>query len=293
MTTAVLPTQTTVELCQEPVFVIGSPRSGTSAVPWALAHHPELWTSNESDLLWQLFGEGKALALYEAASARPKTWLREHEVTRSEFLQHLGTGINALYSSRSGSRRWIDQTPVNTMMVDVLADMFPGARFLHVLRDGRRVVHSMIHFGAQFAPGADPAALPAWSRGFREAAACWAEFVDRALTFGEQHPARCLEVVNEKLSADPETGFTEIQEFLGVAPRETAAAFFRTSRINSSFEADPWSTGRPPDAEPLHERRPWEAWSREERRIFHDEAGATMVRAGFFRDAELDRWLDE
>ena len=51
-----------------------------------------------------------------------------------------------LLTRTSNGRRWIDQTPANTLVVDRLAEMFPGARFLHILRDGRRVVHSMINF---------------------------------------------------------------------------------------------------------------------------------------------------
>ena len=47
-------------------------------------------------------------------------------------------GANALFSSRSGGKRWIDQTPYYVFMTEVLVRMFPGL-FLHVLRDGRNV----------------------------------------------------------------------------------------------------------------------------------------------------------
>jgi len=42
-----------------PLFIIGSPRSGTSIISWALAQHDNFWTSAESDFILFLFGKGK------------------------------------------------------------------------------------------------------------------------------------------------------------------------------------------------------------------------------------------
>ena len=43
------------------VFIIGCPRSGTSVFSWALAAHPNFWTSAESDYLADLFGRKHTL----------------------------------------------------------------------------------------------------------------------------------------------------------------------------------------------------------------------------------------
>src|SRR5262245_3379258 len=131
-------------ICPDPVFIIGSPRSGTSILSWSLAQHRQLWTSAESDFLYDLFGCGHLEKAFETTRGRPgSTWLREEAVDKREFYGCLGLGVNALFTSRAGGRRWIDQTPLYTMIADLLADVFPGAFFLHILRDGRRVVDSM------------------------------------------------------------------------------------------------------------------------------------------------------
>src|SRR5262249_8717023 len=133
------------EICCNPVFIIGSPRSGTKILARSLAKHTRLWTSSaESNFLYHLFGGGHLENAFQTAGSRPSrphgTWLAKEGVAKSEFFRFVGLGLNALYASRSGGKRWIDHTPLYTLMVDTLSELFPGARFLHILRDGRRVV---------------------------------------------------------------------------------------------------------------------------------------------------------
>jgi hypothetical protein len=272
-----------IETCPDPVFIIGAPRSGTSILAWSLhQHHRWFCTSDESDLLSELFGGGAVERVYREAVERPGggDWLVRNDVAWPEFLGYLGLGVNALFASRSGGRRWIDQTPRNTLMVDVLAEMFPGAVFLHILRDGRRVVHSMINFVHGRLDGQlkdeflEQDRVPDWARGFREACRTWAEFVERAMDFCARNPERSLTVVNERLVADADAGFAEILEFLGAPPGDAPAAFFGENRVNSSFPQH----SSPPPASPL--TRPWEDWTAEQHAIFAEEAGETMRRCG-------------
>ena len=120
-----------IELCADPIFVIGSDRSGTTILVRSLSQHSVLWSSAETDYLFHLFGEGRASKAYRWAIKRPSgNWLKKENVSKPEFLEALGIGINCLFTSRSRGKRWMDHTPGYTMMVDILADMFPGAYFL-------------------------------------------------------------------------------------------------------------------------------------------------------------------
>jgi hypothetical protein len=290
-----------IALCPDPVFIIGSPRSGTSILAGALAQHSALWTSAESHVLHELYGTGYlesdgwgvplADRAFHKAKDRPEgTWLGEQRVERAEFLEYLGIGFNALFTSRSGGRRWIDQTPVYTLMVEVLADMFPGARFLHILRDGRRVVNSMVHFLEAVNPdlkvGMEKAgSLPPWATEFRAACQTWATFVERALAFDERCPARSLTVVNEELVRDPDAGFRAILDFLGGAPEPGPAQFFRSNRINSSYRND---SQDPAWIQRLDE--PWKTWSLEQKGLFAEEAGMLLIRCGFAVAEDIAGW---
>jgi hypothetical protein len=272
-------------ICRNPVFIVGSPRSGTTALARALGQHPALWVSKESYVLHQLYGKGRIDRVWKHNWERATpSWLRAEDVERAEFFGFLGLGLNALFSSRSRGRRWVDQTPLYTLMVDDLADMFPGASFLHIMRDGRSVVRSMARFQDVFDDVQGEVLgdeIPPWAGDFRLACETWADCVERAWRFEDAHPDRCVTTRNEDLAADPDTGFAGIHAFLGVEPHDAPAASFGGTRINSSFRR---GATRPNDAN-------WDDWAADLRQAFVDIAGPTLVRAGYASADELQRWV--
>jgi hypothetical protein len=272
-------------ICPDPIFVIGSPRSGTTALAQSLNRHPDLRVGKESYILHDLFQGERAEQVWERQMHRvTPCWLAHEEVEQDEFLAFLGLGLNALFSSRAEGKRWIDQTPLYTPMAGTLARMFPGAKFIHIVRDGRHVVRSMVNFERKFDQQAIQAAqrneIPKWSNDFRHGCQTWSTWVDAGLDFGVGHRDRCLDVWNEPLSADPATGFAAILEFLGVPHHPGPGNFFGKQRINSSWVRDPT---RPEDDD-------WTGWSRKRRQEFVKVAGGTMTRAGYGTEAALQEW---
>lgn len=270
-----------------PVFVIGAPRSATTAVAHALARHPDFWTSDETFFLSALYGRGRADAEYRRWASRPSSsWLRTEGVSREEFFAALGRGIDELFLSRSGGRRWIDHTPENTLLADDLAAMFPAARLVHVVRDGRRVVHSMIHLESTLEADErstmnDRAFLPAWSHDFREACCTWAAYVRAGEAVCRRLPDRAITIVHADLERDPATTMAAVLDFLD-APRDAGpAAFLAETRINSSFV----SAGGVPG---IAAADPWAAWPPERRRIFAAVAGDELCRLGFATRADIE-----
>lgn len=255
-----------IEVCEEPVFVIGSPRSGTSVLAWSLAQHPDFWTSPETDFLYWLFGRGRLTeALGRSVDRADGGWLQRLGLARGDLVAALGLGVNGLISSKSGGRRWVDQSPTYTLIAPELAELFPDARFLHILRDGRGVVHSMVNSG--FDVG--------WASDFALACRTWADFATIAARFQREHPERCLTVHYGDLVADPTGVFAEVLEFVHAPLHAGPAAFFASNRINSSFQADGPPAADQPD--------PWESWSDAQRSTFRREAGETMDALGLQR----------
>lgn len=261
-----------IDVCREPIFIVGSPRSGTTILAKSLARHGDLWTSDESAHLFHLFGGSRTSQILDRGRSQPSpSWLATEEVGNEEFLRYLGLGLNALYTSRSGGKRWIEQTPLNTLMIEDLASMFPDAVFLHMVRDGRRVVQSMLHFLDNWSEDRREAMskhIGAWTVDFTKACETWCEYVDRAAAFAAENPDRCLTVRNERLAEDPESGFARILDFLKLPAEPGPATHFRRQRVNSSFR----DGGQP---------EPWRRWDVERRREFAEIAGPTMARAGF------------
>lgn len=263
--------------CPNPVFVIGAPRSGTTALAWSLAKHPDFWTAGESQVLLDLFGNGELERNYARASTPGGSFLVKNEVERDAFLGYVGLGLNTLFTSCSGGRRWIDKTPANTLIANTIADLFPDALFLHILRDGREVVHSMLHFAALGSRAHLESVGEPWMHDFRAACVTWREHVAAALQFESDRPERCLTVVHEQLVRDPRAGFGRILSFLDAMPDDGPAEHIRTKLLNSSFAddgTDPAARDRLPDAVL------WRRWSNGERAIFREEAGDTLAAAG-------------
>ena len=113
-------------------------------------------------------------------------------------------GLYAAYATARGKPRYADKTPSHLQAVDLLAERFPNARFLHIVRDGRDVTASVLTM--DFGP-----------ERFAEAARSWRRRVLRAHRSGQTlGPLRYREVHYEQLVADPEAVLREACAFFEV-----------------------------------------------------------------------------
>lgn len=254
-----------------PVFVIGSPRSGTSALGWSLAQHPRFATGPESDFLYYFCRSSIENDVYSRSVEHKGSWLDFHDVSLSEFMRFLGVGIDALFRAKTGNTRWVDATPSNTSVAEQLATMFPAAKFVHVIRDGRAVVASMR------ASGFDSP----FARDFEAACRSWDHYVSLGLKFTDEYPERSYEVRQESLLERPQQTLDPLFGWLGEAPSQEAVAFLRQGRVNSSFGRD-----HDPDIRAVKDHRvmpesPWDNWSKDERKTFRHIAGASQQKLGY------------
>lgn len=144
----------------QPVFVGGCPRSGTTLVGSLLGSHPQAVCVPESQfkIAWirSASSSGGNLDRDEVLSSlsrdfRSKPW----NVDRAALSRRLGrktepaalmTQLVTSYAERterSGAAFWIDHTPNNLRYFALLAKTFPGARFVHLVRDPRAVSASL------------------------------------------------------------------------------------------------------------------------------------------------------
>ena len=151
----------------KPVFVVGSPRSGTSILTWCLGQHPNMFAVPESN--WMGDFVGNAAVAHRIGAARGYlSILSAMDISRDELLSEFGRAINDLILSHrqdlektrvaipslpefmkrpiSGPRmRWVDGTPEYSFYIYALRKLFPEAVFIHVLRNVRDVVRSMLN----------------------------------------------------------------------------------------------------------------------------------------------------
>jgi len=119
------------------------------------------------------------------------------------------TFLDALYRQyvqRLGAERWGDKSPIHTSYIDLIAEIFPIAQFVHIIRDGRDVALSTIE-----AYGKDRFYVDLYF-----AARTWKQRVRKALASASRlGPDRYYELRYEQLVANPEALLREICDFLG------------------------------------------------------------------------------
>jgi hypothetical protein len=143
----------------KPVFVVGSPRSGTSILTWCLGQHPNIFPVPESNWMGD-FAVNVAVSHRVGTARGERAILSAMEIERDEFFAQFGRSINQLIlshredlnrkrkipSSSEPKARWVDGTPEYSTHIFALRKLFPEALFVHILRDVREVVRSMLNF---------------------------------------------------------------------------------------------------------------------------------------------------
>jgi hypothetical protein len=200
-----------------PIFIVGAPRSGTSMLHWALAQHPNLWGSAESDFLSTVI-DGVNQAFQNGTQYGEHHWLVKEDVSRPEFLRFIGEGLNAMYQSRSGGLRWIEQTPHYLLHYSSLEAMFPGAKFIHITRDGRHTVNSMQEkFG--------------WS--FIKSMKNWRQLVEAGQAIKQSNRENFLQIKYESVIRNPEKNIRKLFDFIKESYVPEAVEFMQKP-INAS-----------------------------------------------------------
>ncbi|MDQ3889807.1 MAG: glycosyltransferase, partial [Actinomycetota bacterium] len=123
-----------------PIFVVGADRSGVSALACALAQHERI--APVADGAW--VGElARALEdVYGAALASDGPGLGQQPPSPGDFAARFGPAAAGLVAE--GATRWVDCSWQSTFAIERLAELFPAAIFIHVVRDVDTAVSVMV-----------------------------------------------------------------------------------------------------------------------------------------------------
>ncbi|MBI4820047.1 MAG: sulfotransferase [Deltaproteobacteria bacterium] len=203
------------------VFVGGVPRSGTTLLQRILTRHSRIVGGEEFQ------ASRKFIDFHRAMAARLQ--LRRSEFyTREELDVRFRTFFNSFFEelrSRRPDAVWVsEKTPANVTVAKELLELFPDARFVHILRDGRDVLASSLAVRQRAVSGshshepvakvvADRVSARELLRAYRSAVA-----VDRDL---RAHP-RFHSLRYESLVSSPESTMRAVFDFLEV-PFERSA----------------------------------------------------------------------
>lgn len=229
-----------------PFFVVGCSRSGTTLLQALIDSHPNIAIPPES-LVYVRFG---AIVHTYGDLALPRNRLKFIEALLADvFISqwHLEVTANdvekrlqepsfvgivrtlfRIYADRQGARRWGDKSPEHIRHLREIRRDFPGAKLIHLVRDGRDVAEAMrrMIFYSVTAYGV--------ARVWRDEIRHWQAFCS---TEGE---ADTLVVRYEDLVTDPRETVASIFRFLGEPVVDTVATYAESSLSRKMDAQGPW-----------------------------------------------------
>ena len=216
-----------------PFFVVGNDRSGTTMLRLVLDRSAEAAVPPESMFLVDTAAARRSGELGDAAEAarlleriwehpRVRGWGLPQEpppvpagLSHAEAYRFAVEAPFRAYASLAGKSRWGDKTPAYLHHVDELLAIWPDARFIVLVRDGRDVALSIV--GLPFGPNNVWAAARYWAAGIR-----------RGQETERRHPDQVLTLRYEDLASEPRREVERVCAFLGLAFDEEMLAIERT-----------------------------------------------------------------
>lgn len=208
-------------------FIVGCARSGTSILGELIGAHPEVTYVWEAHWVWEQVGHGpNGSHRYTAGYATPR----------------VKNAIRDLFSrlQRNG-RVVVEKCPRNVLRVPFLKALFPEAKIIHIVRDGRDVACSLMPgIGGEKWRHLKPVNwrnLMSDYTGITRCALAWKGIVETALAdlAGVLH----LQIRYEDLVAAPHLAAQTIFEYLGLALHPAVLGFCHNirDRTASSYHA--------------------------------------------------------
>ncbi len=214
-------------------FVMGTIRSGTTWLQLVLDGHPEIACRGEghfADFLapalaramnrYNKLIDGKNKDIFNEIEGFPLLQ-REHVL----FLLASAIGLQmAQYAEGKAVRAIGERTPDNVRTLATLHEMFPEAKFIHIIRDGRDAAVSGWFHNLRVSPDWTRDKFGTLPRYVGNFARNWVKEIGAGRAFEKAYPAQYKEVRYEDLKQDTVAGVTPLLEFLGLDTGKKAVA---------------------------------------------------------------------
>lgn len=246
------------------VVIIGCARSGTTWLEHLLMAHPDAGGVERAESfvffdlrkLWVLLTSSAVAAAVSRDSAR--------ELLRGHCDALFGASLAARTPDRT---HFVEKTPLHSMQMPMINELYPDAAMIHLLRDGRDVARSLAE--VEFFDHVD----------VRQGATLWREVIKRVRQDSAQ-VRRFREVRYEALTADPVGGTQDILGWLGLSVSDEVRADIELRagrRVSVHGTTGEVGSGK------------WSGLTDLQVAQIYDAAGDELVQEGYLDPAELRR----
>jgi hypothetical protein len=277
-------------------FIGGMPKSGTTWLQLLLNAHPDIDCRGEGHfcnflepLLQDAFKRHNAhIEVKNNGAFRDLGGYATFSPRHIDYL--MSAAIALLMAERAGAAPIVgEKTPDNVVVFPRLHALFPAARLVLVLRDGRDCTVSGWYHNLRLNEPVMRSRFPEFIDYVGAYAKTWSQTVENGLRFAAAHPQTCAVIRYEELVQDPAPALARLLAFLGAA---TDAAIVQGCIEAADFTA--LSGGRKPgqeDRSSLFRLGVTGDWVRHfdaaARAVFEAAAGAQLRRCGY-GDGPLD-----
>lgn len=211
---------------RNPIFVIGCGRSGKSLLSRLLRLHPEVAYWQEATEIWDPDGypwftsARETPPLWADPVSYTARWWRDAKPRQKQILATFGAYQWLLHKAF-----FLNDSPLNTFRIPHLLDMFPDARFIHMVRDGREVTYQRMtklyeKIGSNPVPYQDFGINPSVDELLLRLATFWKEIMEEIThqddTYQLTSKGKLLELEYEEMCADTVGVLARTCRFIGL-----------------------------------------------------------------------------
>jgi protein-tyrosine sulfotransferase len=208
-----------------PFFIIGSGRSGNTLLRRILNNHSELFIPPETFVLGSVINTFKVYNLvkweeivalvfskfemhpeFETFGITSLTGLQQDMIqlpVEDRSLDNLLNSFYLFYAKQHGIKkyRWGDKTPLNVFFLNQIAQVFPRAKYIHIIRNPYDSIYSYVDSKIY--------------KTYKDATKRWLNAVVLSRKFGKRR-SDYFEIYYENLVSDPENEMMKLCKFLSV-----------------------------------------------------------------------------
>ncbi len=265
------------QLAEPPIFVVGAARSGTTWVYDILTSHPEVAGVYESWLFTRNSGLG---SLFTEAHWPPNRSGLSGLLERQALLNETRVFADRVLSNaiKPSHRFLVEKSPSHLYVMRLIHELYPGSRFVNVVRDGRDVSVSVRSAARSW--------VPQWGQTFGRSisasARAWGHAVRHAQRVGRELGDLYHEIRYEEIKRDPIGSYRQLFEFCNIPYDEEL--------LQQIFEATDFATNYKPGENRFRRGGRVGDWRTHFNLLdairFNQAAGAGLVKTGY----EKNRW---
>ena len=242
-----------------PIFLVGCPRSGTTLLQQMLDAHPAVAIAPETHFMHYFWDRRDSYGNLNIESNYQKildnltdlpefsemglseAYFRSAAITNSRNYGALLSLLLEQFANHRNVKVVGEKTPNHVLYLPILKKFFPSARFVHIVRDPRAVVNSW-------------RSVP-WSNGnLTQDAQAWRAHVAAPRRCNDEVKSALFTLSYEKLVREPEAVLHSLCEFLELEFTPQMLTYHQTNSPLVNVSREPWKAGavKPVSHAPLY-----------------------------------------